>query len=376
MAKKIIVILLFSLTLIGCGNKEKNKNSSLTPAENTEQSVQSEKLETQKPEAILSDANKYQFDSTSIKTSPVAVDKNRLIQLIYKFNPGKTYNYRFTTISKESKITKIDSTVTLKSLQTVVYLLSFKFLNAYADETFKIQAVINSLRIETKTKDGTEVFDTDKTQDSKQQKRYADYLAICNSPFTLRVTKFGEIKEVNNLDEMINKYLSYRALKDSVNEKDKKELKNLLKENGLYPVLEQVFRKFPEKYLGQDSIWYAPKQIGSMLIYKTERKNTAKLLRFEKFDDDLLAVISTSLNIKFSGADNINSQGVSYKFKKPLSLVKGRVYFNLNKGIIQRSKVETKLELYYKMKIPAGKKFKSGETVQTSDNLFILEYLN
>ncbi len=91
MFKHLLALIIFSLILIGCG--EKNNQ----------------------PEKSLSDKEKYSFDSTDLKTEGIDNSgKPFLIQ--YKFNKGDKFTYRLTTISENTQKIIVDTTISQVTL--------------------------------------------------------------------------------------------------------------------------------------------------------------------------------------------------------------------------------------------------------------------
>ena len=92
--------------------------------------------------------------------------------------------------------------------------------------------------------------------------------------------------------------------------------------------------------------------------------------RIENFKEDKVAVINASLETKITGNNKVTEQGFTYEFKKPETEASGKIYFNVDKGCIQKARVKTKLVISYTMEgdTPAGK--------QKGSRSEVLEYTN
>ena len=99
--KNIFVLTLLSLALFISCQKEKT---------NDEQKVQEEVATT--------------FDSTALPTTAVDESEDQSFSFRYKFEPGKSFKYRLTTISEREQSIITDSTMIDKLNQTIIFIIT------------------------------------------------------------------------------------------------------------------------------------------------------------------------------------------------------------------------------------------------------------
>jgi hypothetical protein len=124
-----------------------------------------------------------------------------------------------------------------------------------------------------------------------------------------------------------------------------------MSEGALKPLIQQIFRVLPQKNVSVDSSWlYSyPTHI---TVFEVENINKYKLKGFEKLNNDRLAVINASLELRAKGKNKYTERGVDYDFKAPEAEGSGIIYFNIPKGCIQSSKTSSKVKLNTTIKAP------------------------
>ena len=113
----------------------------------------------------------------------------------------------------------------------------------------------------------------------------------------------------------------------------------------------QIFRILPKHNVGIDSLW-TNTYISQIGVFEVTNTAKYKLTGFEKLDDERLAVIDAGLDIKSKGKEKATEKGINYEFKKPEATGSGTIYFNINKGCIEKSKTTTTLKMSLKMNMP------------------------
>ena len=110
MLKHLLVLIIISLLLINCGDKNND------PVKN------------------LSDTEKYSYDSTDLKTEGID-ESGKPFMMEYKFKKGDKISYRLTTISNNTQSITIDSTISSGVDQKIIYLF-IAFINCYQIEVY------------------------------------------------------------------------------------------------------------------------------------------------------------------------------------------------------------------------------------------------
>jgi hypothetical protein len=346
--KYLIALALSVFILAGCGKDSGNKP------------------------AALDGKNKYAFDSTDIKTSP-ASNPNESFQFVYKFEKGKKYNYRLTTIMKDDQALKADSLIKESTSQSMIYIFTLSGVSVDQD-AMELECNVSSVKIDAKEGRQTLSYESGKA-DSATKVRFSNYEALINNPFSLRVSKSGEVLEIFRVDRIINKVLALNHLKDSVNAQQKAQIKQTISEGALKQLMMQVFREMPNKSMAKDSSWSKPQQPQKVLSYETNATNTYKVASLGMMGNDKLAIIDAGMVTTFTGQNKVSQGGINYDIRKPVTSADGKIYFNITTGMIQKSKTRTKIDFYMEIEAntPQGKK--KGTRTEQTENISLLELL-
>lgn len=350
MLKNIFVLVLLSLFIIACGDKG------------------------DQPGKVLSDKEKYTFDSTDLKTEGVD-NSGKPFLMEYKLKKGELLSYRLTTISKNTQsMTVTDSTISSGIDQKIIYLFDVAIKEVDEEGNTEAEIKINSLKLDANANTEKYSFETGKDNDTAKIKQFAEFYSLYNNPFSVRINKKGEILEVFKADKISNKYLELKGAADTLSIEDKNIVKQDLINGVLKPFITQVFRKVPDKEVCKDSTWFINQPPIPFMVYQINYKNTYKIGSVEKLDDSRIAVVNAGIEFNYSGQSKVNDRGVDYTFQKPVSTAEGKFYFDVDKGYQLKSRTKTNLQITYTMEAntPQGKqKGKRSETV-TSQNILEL----
>lgn len=350
MLKYLLVLIVFSLILISCGDKNNE------------------------PEKTLSDADKYSYDSTDLKTEGLDTSgKPFLIE--YKFKKGDKVVYRLTTISNNTQKVTMDTTISSVVNQKIIYLLDIDIKEVDEDGIAEAEIKINSLKLEASANGETFNFEAGKDVDSTKLQQFAEFQALHNNPFNVRFNKRGEILEVFKADKISNKYLELKGAADTISINDKNLIRQDLINGVLTPLLTQIIRKVSDKEMYTDSTWQIQQTPIPLMVYQINYTNTYKIESVEKFDDNRVAIIDAGIDFKYTGQSKVNQGSVFYNFEKPLSTAEGKIYFDVDKGLQIKSRTKTRLEISYTMEAntPQGKQ--KGNRRDVISNTNILELL-
>lgn len=346
--KNIFVFILISLTLLVSCSKEKTE---------------------QKDEATTELAST--FDSTALSTKAIDSTEDLSFLLRYKFVPGESFKYRMTTISERQQSIVTDSTLSDQLKQTIIFIINFKTLSVDNDSVAELECTFNSVNLKANANGIDISYQSGNQADSTQREKFPEYESFVNNSFNLRVGKLGEIVEIYKVDKIINQLLSIRKLSDSLSTEQKTMIQQDLILKTIKPVLAQIFREVPSHKMGKDSTWSYKRESMPVMVFQVDYENQYKMDNMEMLGDDKIAVISGSIKTNVNGKSSFTEQGVSYKFEKPISTASGKIYFNLDKGRIQKSRSQSEMKNAYQME----QGIKKAQAKEESSNVNILELL-
>ncbi|MDP3829655.1 MAG: DUF6263 family protein [Ignavibacteriaceae bacterium] len=349
--KKLSIIFLFTILIfMGCGDNKETQNN--TP----EQDVTT-------------------FDSTEIKTSSVDASTVGLVKLNYQLKKGNTYNFRLTSIADDNQKITADTVMEQKVVQTITYLINSKVNEVEADGVMEVEFNFKSVKLTADANGKKYSYKSGTVLDSTDKDRYLEYEALVNNPFTVRLDSNGDILDVFRADKIVNKLLELRNMKDSVSAEDKKLLQQDMVEGALKPMVAQVFRKFPSTEVGKDSTWKNVLPEANLQLFTLQTIQNFKLGSFENFNGDNLAVITADVTANYKISPQAKQNKVDVK--NPEYRADGKIYFNLNKGLIQKSITTTSMKIQFSVNMPTPQQTMQKVTrTQTTINKNILELLN
>lgn len=349
MLKYLFVLITFSFVLIGCGNN------------NT-------------PEKIKSDKEKYEFDSTDLKTDGID-NSGKPFLMGYNFKKGDKHVYRLTTISSNTQTLVMDTTMTSAVEQKIVYLIDFNVKDIDDEGITEVELNINSIKLNASANGQSFEFESTKDNDTAKTKQFAEFHALHNSPFSIRFNKSGDVLEVFRADKISNKFLETKGAADTISANDRNTIKQELINGVLVPIVTQIVRKVSDKEVYKDSSWQIQQAPIPLMVYQINYVNTYKIEKVEKLNDSRIAVIDANILFNYSGNSKVNQAGMQYTFQKPISRAEGKIYFDVDKGFQIKSRTKTHLEISFSMEAntPEGKK--TGKRRDVVSNTNILELL-
>ncbi|HKB86121.1 MAG TPA: DUF6263 family protein [Ignavibacteriaceae bacterium] len=344
--KKLILIILTGLLIYGCGGKSGE----------------------QKPEE---QKDQFSFDTTDIKAKPVE-NPGQSFYLRYKLEKGTTYRFRLTVMSKDDQtITSKDTTMSQGADQTMIYNLKFTPTSVDADSTLEMETVITSIKIDGTYGEEPVHYQSGVTKDSADISKYAQYESLVQNPFNIRVTKIGELLDVFRTDGIVNKLLDIKGYADSLKSEEKATLKNNIADGVIKPMISQVFRKLPREKMGADSSWKVDQPATQLMVFQAHNTSIFRIKGLEKLEDDLIADIDAGLETKFTGEKKLSDRGINYEFKDPVTTGGGKIYFNVSRGLVQKTKLSTSVSLAFNLESRGEK----GSKKELISNTNILEFI-
>ena len=346
---KYLILLIFTVSLLiaGCSKKE------------------------EKP---VVNKNQYLTDTSGLKTIPVS-NPNESFLLKYTYEKGKKYQYRISSFSSDLETMKAETTMTQSFRQNSVYILELTPLETDQECTIELSAVVSSIKIDAWI-DGQKIsYEAGTVKDSTERNKYAQYEALAKNPFSVRVSKLGEILEIMRVDKIVGKFFEINTKANAMNSEQKAALRINFIEGLIRPLFVQLFRQVPDHNIAKDSIWSITQPPVEAMVYKLFNKNVYQVSNLEKLGDDKIAIIEGSIKTEITGDNKAVDRGITYNFTKPVVNASGKIYFDITKGMIIKSKVNTKTTTHFLMEGPSPKGIQKGERSGTTENTYIAELL-
>ncbi len=315
------------------------------------------------------------FDSTALATTSIDESEDQSFLFRYKFIPGKSFKYRLTTISNRVQSITTDTTMADNLSQTIIFIVNFKTLSLDADSIAELECTFSSVNLKANA-NGIDInYQSGAKMDSTERQKFPEYESFLNIPFNLRVGKQGEIIDIYKFDKVINKFLSLRGLTDSLTAQEKIMAQQDMTNGSIKPLLAQIFREVPSHKMSKDSTWSYKRESLPIMVFQVDYENIYKVKNLEMLGDDRLAVVEGTINTKVNGNQTFSEKGINYKFEKPKSKAGGKIYFNLDSGLIQKSRTQTSMENSYSMEMTSPEGIKKANAKEVTSNVNVIELL-
>ncbi len=328
-----------------------------------------------KEEQKLTEEITSTFDSTTLPTSEAEIDEDQSFSMHYKFVPGESFKYRMTVISENEQSMETDTTISAHLDQTLIYILNFKTLSLDKDSVADLECTVTSVNLKADVNGEKFAYQSGSLIDSTERLKFAEYESFVNNPFKIKVTKYGNVKEIYNTTNIVDKFLKMRGLTDSLTAQDKAMFNEDMKERSIRPIILQVLREVPEHEMAIDSTWSYKRESLPVMVFKIDYTNKYQVEKIEMLNDDRIAVIDGVVKTNITGEQTHTERGVTYNFDKPTTSATGKIYFNLDKGLIQKSRTQTRMENNYRMEIPTPQGTQKGSAREITSNTNVLELL-
>ncbi|MCC6548955.1 MAG: hypothetical protein IT279_02680 [Ignavibacteriaceae bacterium] len=310
-------------------------------------------------------------DTSEIKGTPVTDNSFSEFDLSYNVQKGNTFLYKLTSITDELQSLRTDTVQEMRAKQQISYLIEVKVEELEADKTMELSFTFKEVAVEGSFNEEKYKFLSSTKNDTSVEDRFLEYQALINNPFNARIDRHGNIAELYRTTKIADKIIELRKMKDSINAEQKQAFIQDITDGALRPVVMQLFRKLPEAKVAKDSTWYFPQQPASFQIFAIQNTHGFKLASFEKSGDNTYAVIDASLISKSELAPEAKSNGISMKNTGYSG--SGKLYFNIGKGVFEKSKTSTTLTVELDMKAPPGAPFSSAKRKQKTNTTNILQ---
>ena len=315
------------------------------------------------------------FDSTALATTSVDESEDQSFYFKYKFVVGESFKYRLTTISEREQSITTDSTMSDNLNQTIIFIINFKTLSLDADSVAELECTFSSVNLKAIANGIAVNYQSGAKMDSTERQKFPEYESLLNNSFSMRVGKQGEIIDIYKIDKIMNKFLSMRGLLDSLTAQDKVMAQQDLTNRSIKPLLAQIFREVPEHKMDKDSTWSYKRESLPIMVFQVDYENSYNVETLEMLGDEKLAVIDGVVKTNVSGKQTYSERGINYKFDKPITTAGGKIYFNLNKGLIHKSRSQTSLKNSYTMEMPTPDGVQKASAKEVTSNINVIELL-
>jgi hypothetical protein len=277
------------------------------------------------------------------ESKSVEVVKGDLKSLEYNFKKGQTFKYRLNTVLNNFQSVQTDTLIKANMSQNSTYVFNFKVLDIDKQNISTISVTPVSIYVKSNINGQTALYDSRILYSTREKAMFADYEALKNKSYKVKVSNHGEVLDIFDVDRIINEIWTLQGIRDSLS----KDQKNMFKRNfiysGLAPITEQLFRTVTKDKVGINSKWEQkyPSNLGSLNITNTA---SFKILNFYKEKDDSMAKIQATLTTSWTGNNTATEQGVTYTFSNPNISGSGEIYYNLTKKLVQRSQTKINSE--------------------------------
>lgn len=294
-------------------------------------------------------------DSTASGEIATVKDDNPPASVILKYkleNNGK-YRYKLTSETTNEQTISADSTMTMGMKQFITYIIDCEVREIDQDSVAEVRMVFSSVKIDAESGPQKFSYESGKLVDSTRMQDIVQYEAVVNNPFSVRISSTGEIVELYRTDKIINKFIELQKAQNRITPEQKMQVQMTLNEGMLKPIVQQIFRKLPEQTLTAQAKWQdsKPTKLGAFDITQKVDYNVSG---FEKLRDEKLIVMTSVLAIDAKAKEPFTERGVKYILSKPKAEGNGKVYFNIDKGCLQKSESSSRVEMNMVMEAPKG----------------------
>lgn len=312
------------------------------------------------------------FDSTDIKGVPIDASENTLVNLIYNLPDNKSVIYRLTNISEDNQVIKFDTVMSQFVKQNITYIV--EMTKKESDESaVEFNFTFKSINLNVETNNEKFKYRSGAFADSADKAKFSEYEGMIDNPITVRMDAQGNILDITKLDKVTSKILEYRGIKDSVSAEEKQYYQKQIVEEAYRSIIGMFFRKIPNKQVGIDSTWAYPQPPLNMQIFQFENTHKFTLTSFEKVNDDKIAVIDASLSSRTILSPEAKANNIDVK--KAQFIAGGKIFFNVTKGLVQKSKTNTNMNIELEAMVPTPKGVQKVTRTQKVTNTSIIELL-
>jgi len=343
-----ITTIIFIISIVSCGSNSDKKNEK----ENKDKIVN-------------------QNDSSDITTAtPYQIKDGETFQLVYKFSPGYLFRYRLITTTRREQNIFSDTTINDNYEQKVTRIINFNTLSVDHDTIANIKCTITDIDVYLNINGRIITYKSGQDMDSIKQNQFIEFETLVNNPFNFKVSTHGNILDVFNDDGITKKFIHLSKNQKPIGDEEKSYYQQQIRDILLKPMLAQIMREFPDNELKVGGNWEKNIPAAQVMSFKLRYLNKYNLENIEKINEDKIAAITGTSDVSVEGDTKQFNNGIEYSFQKPVASVEGKIYFNIDKGLLYKSNIGSKLELKYDMQMQGPDGLKKANSTQsiTSNN--------
>ena len=278
------------------------------------------------------------------KTPEKKLDKGPVKLINYSFEKGEQIDYKLNTKVTSSQTIESDTSFTSSSTQDVTYTFGLEILKVDDNNIADIEITVNKILASAEI-DGDKVeYDSKYIYSSRERMVFADYESIKGKTFSVRITATGEVLEIYDVSEIVDELISIKSKGQKITSVQRKQFEESFKEQGLTPLVQQLFKTLTNEKVGVESQWSHkyPSTLGSFQI---ENIATFQVKEFYTANNDSLARLNAHLAVRWFGQNQVQEQGVNYTFSDPNISGFGTIDFNLTEGWVDKSESTVRMEM-------------------------------
>ena len=307
----------------------------------------------------------------SLTTSPNISD----FTLKYRFNKNDKLSYKITTISESNQQIDADTVISTVTHQNVQYLVDLFVKEIDNKHNVIVDFTIKSISSEGTINGENILYDSKYIFSTQERMMFAQYEAVKNKTFTLKISESGEILDIFNIQDIIEELLSIQQQNEQITLEQKQTLIENFKDAAIRPLSQQLFRQFPSKPIAVKSNWQ-DKYYTKFAMFDIENIASYQVKKVNADENDSLVTISAGLSINWMGNHEATDQGVKYYFYDPVVSGSGIITFNKTKGIITHSETASSLEFVMDMEgYDSAQNLIKGKRTDLTVNKNIIELL-
>lgn len=292
--------------------------------------------------------------SDSAAVRPVPALEVGAIKLRLGCRKGDRLVYRLITQAEQ---TRSMGTQTQTTAIRTAYVFTHEVMDVDKEQRITLKVRCDSVRVDANSPMGTVTYDSNDAGDSlkARQQPFTELGALANSEFYSKITPRGDILQVYEVDEIIDKLLGPH--RNEVDPKTRQMIRDGFADSMLPNLLRQWMQFLPENPVEIDSSW---SKVTNEKMETLDVKSTATytLKKIEESGGKRTAFIDAKLRATFAGKRSFEQQGVRYEIGNPQVSGSGSSSFDLERGCVLRRDLSISTSMNYKV---SGKDKETGK---------------
>jgi len=284
-----------------------------------------------------------------------------VVTLKYVVKKGDKFYYKM--VAKTSNMEKSPATEDkeVKQDNEINYYYSKEADNVDASGIVSYKITFDSINISSSMGDQSIKYNSNVNDSVKMNPAFIQYNAVIANPFFIRVNASGEITDVYGMEKIYE--VLFKALGDTLKEKDKQEIKQSFGEESIKEILQQEYQVCPPNPVVMDSNWTKAFNT-SVLFFEVVNNAKYTMKSVEDKNGQKIANIEAALVVEFKNKE-VKERGMTIKVENAETSGSGKIALNLSRGCIQNKETSTNLKLDMKLSAQ-GQTANSTQAVTTN----------